>query len=141
MKHLLIAFLFITSLSQAQSNVIGKWRTIDDESGKERSIIELYEVKGLVFGKVIKTIPEPGEDPDPICDKCASDDPRFNKKIIGMEILRNMKRSGEEFGEGDILDPENGKIYRCKIWVEAGNLMVRGYWGPFFRTQIWKKVH
>jgi uncharacterized protein (DUF2147 family) len=142
MKYLIhIITLFIVYQSLGQTSVLGKWKTIDDESGKERSIIELYEQKGLVFGRVVKTIPQPGEDPDPVCDKCEPDDPRYNKKIIGMEILKNMKLSGDEYTDGNILDPENGKIYRCKIWVEAGNLMVRGYWGPFFRTQIWKKVH
>jgi uncharacterized protein (DUF2147 family) len=141
MKYILFHLLLIASFSQAQPNVIGKWRTIDDESGKERSIIELYESKGLISGKVIKTFPQPGEDVDPVCDKCDPEDARYNKKIIGMEILQNMKRAGDEFTEGNILDPENGKIYRCKLWLEGSNLMVRGYWGPFFRTQIWKKVH
>jgi uncharacterized protein (DUF2147 family) len=141
MKPLLFFILLIPILSQAQSSVLGKWKTIDDESGKERSIIELYEQKGLLFGKVIKTIPSPGEDPDPVCDKCAPDDPRFKKKVIGMEILKDMKKIGNEFSEGNILDPENGKVYRCKLWLEGANLMVRGYWGPFFRTQTWKKVH
>lgn len=141
MKQIVFLLLLMPFLAHGQSSILGKWKTIDDESGKERSIIELYAVKGLVFGKVIKTFPEPGEDLDPICDKCDSDDPRFNKKIIGMEILQNMKQIGDEFTEGNILDPENGKIYRCKLWIEGSNLMVRGYWGPFFRTQIWKKVH
>lgn len=128
-------------LTEAQTSVIGKWKTIDDSSGKERSIVELYERKGLVYGKVVKTFPGPGEDPDPICDQCAADDPRYKKKIIGMEILQQMKKTGAEYSEGNILDPENGKIYRCKLWLEDGDLKLRGYWGPFYRTQTWKKVH
>jgi len=141
MKAYFILLLLVTSLSYGQSSVLGKWKTIDDESGKERSIIELYENNGLVYGKVVKTIPGPGEDPDPVCDKCAPEDPRYNKKIIGMQILQKMKKLGDEYSEGNILDPENGKIYRCKIWIEGGNLMVRGYWGPFYRTQTWKRPH
>ena len=54
-----------------------------------------------------------------------------------MEILRDMKKSDSEYSEGTILDPNNGKIYRCKIWIEDNNLKLRGYWGPFFRTQTW----
>jgi uncharacterized protein (DUF2147 family) len=57
-----------------------------------------------------------------------------------MEILQKMKKAGDEYSEGNILDPENGKIYRCKLWLENGDLKVRGYWGPFFRTQTWKRV-
>lgn len=141
-KQLAFLLLLITPLlAQAQAPVVGKWKTIDDESGKERSIIELYEIKGRIHGKVVRIMTSPGEDPDPVCDKCAEDDPRFKKKVIGMEILRGMRRVGDAFAEGDILDPENGKVYRCKIWLEGSNLMVRGYWGPFFRTQTWKKVH
>ena len=64
----------------------------------------------------------------------------IRKKIIGMEIIKDLVKDSDEYGEGTILDPEVGKIYRCKIWVEGGSLMIRGYWGPFFRTQTWLKV-
>lgn len=140
MKLLTLYLITVTAFCQAQT-VVGKWKTIDDSSGEERSIVELYERNGLVYGKVIKTFLKPGEDPDPVCDQCSPDDHRYNKKIIGMEILRKMKKSGSEYSDGDILDPENGKVYRCKLWIEDGDLKVRGYWGPFYRTQTWKKVH
>jgi uncharacterized protein (DUF2147 family) len=58
-----------------------------------------------------------------------------------MEIIANLEKSGNEYSQGSILDPQDGRIYRCKIWVDDGNLKVRGYWGPFFRTQTWKRVH
>jgi len=125
----------------AQSSIVGKWTTIDDDSGEARSVVEITERTSKVFGKIIKLYPNPGEDPDPICDKCPEDDARYNEKIIGLEIIRNMKWSEKELTEGNILDPESGKIYRCKIWLEGADLKVRGYWGPFFRTQTWKKVH
>jgi uncharacterized protein (DUF2147 family) len=57
-----------------------------------------------------------------------------------MEILKDMKKTGTEFSEGTILDPKNGKIYNCKIWIENGDLKLRGYWGPFYRTQTWKRA-
>jgi uncharacterized protein (DUF2147 family) len=121
-------------------SIVGKWTTIDDNTGKEKSIVEIVEKGGKMYGKVIKIFVEPGEDPDPVCDECPEEDARFNKKIIGMEIIKDMKKSGSEYTDGNILDPEVGKIYRCKLWVEGDNLQVRGYWGPFYRTQTWKRV-
>jgi len=132
--------LLITPILATGQSVTGRWTTIDDNSGTEKSVVEIVEKDGKIYGKVVKIFPKPGEDPDPVCDQCPKDDARYNKKIIGMEIIKDMKRSGEEYTDGDILDPEIGKIYRCKIWAEGNELKVRGYWGPFYRTQTWKKV-
>lgn len=118
-------------------SVLGKWKTVD-ESGEEKSIIEIFERNDKVYGKIVRIFTQ--EDPDPICDQCPSDDPRFGKKIIGMEIIKDMVKDGEEYSQGTILDPQDGKIYRCRIWTEGADLKVRGYWGPFYRTQTWKKV-
>ena len=120
----------------AQS-ALGRWKTIDDNTGEARSVVEIHEVNGAVFGRIVKIFPRPNLDPDPVCNKCHPEDPRFKKKIIGMEIIRNLIKMGSEYSGGDILDPENGKVYRSKIWVEGKNLKVRGYWGPFYRTQTW----
>lgn len=136
----LLALLLISTTSFGQLTVLGKWKTIDDNTGKEKSIVEIFEKGGQVFGKITKLYVEKGEDPDPICDDCDEEDDRFKKKIMGMEIIRNMKKTGEELSEGTIMDPENGKIYRCKIWVEGKELKVRGYLGPFYRTQTWLPV-
>ncbi len=124
----------------ASGQVVGKWKTIDDETSQPKSIVEIYERDGKVYGKIVRLFRDPGEDPDPVCDQCEPDDGRYNKKIIGMEIMRDMTKSGDSFDGGDILDPNNGKVYRCKIWLEGSNLMVRGYWGPFYRTQTWLKA-
>jgi uncharacterized protein (DUF2147 family) len=142
MKNLLLLLLILlaTKPTTAQNAVIGKWKTIDDETGKERSIIEIYEKGSLLYGKVIKTFPLQGEEADPVCSKCDKNDPRYNQKIVGMTILQNMKKVSDSYSGGEILDPKNGKIYSCKIWLEDNVLMVRGYWGPFFRTQTWVKV-
>ncbi|HYG01088.1 MAG TPA: DUF2147 domain-containing protein [Chryseosolibacter sp.] len=134
-----ILLLCISTTLAAQS-VIGKWKTIDDETGEEKSVVEIYSKNDKVYGKVIKLFRKPGEDPDPVCDDCEEDDPRFRKKIIGMDIILDMEASDGEYSGGTILDPANGKVYKCKLWVEDGELQVRGYWGPFFRTQTWKKV-
>jgi uncharacterized protein (DUF2147 family) len=134
---ILLVFAFLGVKGQT---VVGKWKTIDDKTGEERSVVQIYEKDGKVYGKIIKLYRKPDEDSDPVCDKCESDDSRYKQKIIGMDIIRNMEKSGSEYIDGDILDPENGKVYRCRLWVEDNSLMVRGYWGPFYRTQTWKKV-
>lgn len=132
-------FCLLVTGCQAQS-VVGKWQTIDDNTGEVRSIVEIFETSGKIYGKIVKLFPKPSEDPDPLCDKCDPDDPRYNRKVIGMEIIRGLKQEGQEHAGGDILDPENGKVYRAKIWIEGKHLKVRGYWGPFFRTQTWRKA-
>jgi uncharacterized protein (DUF2147 family) len=121
------------------SQISGRWTSIDDNSGQPRSVIEITERAGKFFGKVTRIYSKPGEDPDPVCNKCPEEDSRFNQKVIGMEILKELIKDGEEFTGGHILDPENGKIYRCKVWLEGKVLKVRGYWGPFFRTQTWRQ--
>jgi uncharacterized protein (DUF2147 family) len=136
---LIFPLLFWAFLANAQSSVLGKWKTVDEETGEEKSVIEIFERNGKVFGKIVKIFTQ--EDPDPICEACPEDDPRYRKKIIGMEIIQNMEKDDNEYSEGSILDPQDGKIYRCKLWVEDENLKVRGYWGPFYRTQTWKRVH
>jgi uncharacterized protein (DUF2147 family) len=141
MKYVILIFLVIPFLSGAQSAVTGSWKTIDDETGKEKSVVEIFERNGLVYGKIVKLYPTPGEPSDPVCDACDPEDARYKKKIIGMEILMDMKKSGSEYADGTVLYPKNGKVYTCKIWLENGDLKIRGYWGPFFRTQTWKKVH
>lgn len=138
---MLLILLLLSTNCLSQGTILGKWTTIDDESGKARSVVEIGERSSKVFGKIIKLYPNTGEDPDPICDKCPEEDVRHNKKIIGLEIIQDMIWSEKTLTEGTILDPESGKIYQCKIWLEGENLKVRGYWGPFFRTQTWKKVH
>jgi len=124
----------------AQNSVLGKWKSIDDKTGEAKSIIEITERDGKVYGKIIKIFPTDPKRTDPVCDKCPTDDNRYNKKIIGMEIMLDMKKDGDEYSGGNILDPEVGKIYRCKIWVEGNELKVRGYLGPFYRTQSWLRV-
>jgi uncharacterized protein (DUF2147 family) len=134
-------FLLIQYSITAQSHTVtGKWQTIDDATGEAKSIVEIFERNGLVYGKILKIFPKPDKEDDPICTKCAPDDARYNKKIFGMEILKDMRGSGKEFSQGNILDPEVGKVYKCKIWLEDEDLKVRGYWGPFWRTQTWKRV-
>jgi uncharacterized protein (DUF2147 family) len=132
--------VFFQNFAFAQAEISGKWKSFDDETLEAKSVVDIYEKGGKYYGKIIRLFRKPEEDPDPICTECAPEDLRFNKKVIGMEILKDMEKIGTEFSEGTILDPKNGKIYKCKIWIEGSDLKLRGYWGPFFRTQTWKRV-
>ncbi len=134
-------FLAMSSTLFAQKDpIIGKWKTIDDETGEPKSIVEIYMRNGKFYGRVDSLFRKPGEDPNPKCDKCPEDDPRYNKPVLGMEIIKDMVKDGDEYVGGTILDPKKGKIYRCKLWIEDGKLMVRGYLAIFYRTQTWYRV-
>jgi uncharacterized protein (DUF2147 family) len=139
-SYLVCLFVLIGFASAEAQEITGRWKTIDDETGNERSIVEIFERQGKYFGKIIKIFPAAGEEPDPVCNECPEDDSRYKRKIIGMEILRDLEKKEESYDDGNILDPKNGKIYRCKLWMDGPELKVRGYWGPFFRTQTWKRV-
>ncbi|MEM9897529.1 MAG: DUF2147 domain-containing protein [Bacteroidota bacterium] len=134
LSGLLSLFIFIAF---SQSSIVGTWKTIDDESGKPRSVVEIYEKNGKYAGKIIKLFRDPGEDPDPVCNECEGN--RKGEKIIGMEIITDMKydKGDDEYKKGEILDPENGNIYDCKLWIDDGKLKVRGYLLFFYRTQTW----
>jgi uncharacterized protein (DUF2147 family) len=140
MKSLMFLFVLVLArVVSAQTSVLGQWKTIDDKSGRPRSIVEINQRNGKIYGQVVTIFSWPGEDPDPVCDQCSADDDRYNQKIRGMEIIREMVKDEDEdeYVNGNILDPKDGNVYRCKIWIEGGTLRVRGYLGPFFRTQTW----
>lgn len=139
---LLAASLLILTGAWAQSPV-GVWKTIDDETNKPKSLVEIYEKDGKLYGKVTKLFRGPDEDPDPVCDKCDEDDPRYNKKVLGMEILKGLeKESDTEWEGGKILDPKNGSVYSCYVeLVEPNKLKLRGFIGFSLlgRTQYWHR--
>ena len=117
----------------------GRWRTFDDKTGKPKAIILLYEEKGLLFGRV-ETLVAP--DAVKICDKCS--DERKGQPVTGMVVIRRMKKDGDEYTGGDILDPKNGSVYRCKMHLvdQGRKLSVRGYLGLslFGRSQTWVRA-
>lgn len=118
---------------------VGLWKNIDDETGKPKALIRISESNGEYRGKIEKLFREAGEDPNPKCDKC--EDARKDQPIVGMTILTGMKKEGNEFNGGQILDPANGKVYKSKMALTEGGkkLDVRGYIGvPMLgRTQTW----
>lgn len=137
MKIVFLALFTILSVGLNAQSITGQWRTIDDETGKPRSVVEIVERDGKYFGKIVKLFREPGEEQDPICEECPGK--KKNQKIIGMEIITDMEPVKGEgvYEEGEILDPESGNFYDCKLWIEDGKLMVRGYVMFLYRTQTW----
>ena len=137
-KLVLVVFLPFQAVFLQGQTIVGKWKTVDDVSGTPRSVVEIYRKGNEYFGKVLKIYPKPGEDPDPLCDECEGE--KKDKRIIGMEIIERMRLNSDEkiYEDGEILDPENGSIYDCRMWIEEdGNLRVRGYLFFLYRTQIW----
>lgn len=140
MKQILaiLVFGFLAQSITAQ-NVLGKWKTVDDETGEAKSVVQVYEEEGEIYGKIVELIRTPDQDQDPLCENCKGD--KKDQRIIGMVIMEGLTLKGSEYEGGSILDPDNGKIYDCKIWLDGNNkLMVRGYIGLFFRTQEWVRM-
>jgi uncharacterized protein (DUF2147 family) len=133
--------LVLTTVSAHAADVspVGLWKTIDDNTGQPRGLVRVSQANGEYQGKVEKIFPKSGEDPNPSCDKC--DGARHSQPVIGMTILWGLTKQGDEYQGGEILDPENGKVYRAKMKLEdAGRkLHVRGFIGLSLlgRTQIW----
>lgn len=137
-----LSFTLLTASVFAQTTPIGKWKTIDDESNKPKSIIEIFEKDGLLYGKIEKLFRKPDEDQNPKCDKCTGD--KKDQLVIGMQILNGLKKDSDSvWSGGEILDPNNGKTYSCKVTlIEDGKkLKVRGFIGFSLlgRTQIWDR--
>lgn len=143
-----VCFLLVSQLCllptlcvAAESSPVGLWKTIDDKSGKPRSLVRISETNGMVTAVVEKGLLAT-DTGDKLCDKCKDD--RKDKRIIGMEIIRDMKRNGERYDGGTILDPENGKTYQCilKLNETGDELEVRGFIGISLigRSQMWQRV-
>jgi uncharacterized protein (DUF2147 family) len=142
MKFLAFIAAAALSISPAfadNTSPVGLWKNIDDVSGKPKALIRITEANGVLQGKIEQLFREPNEDPAPKCDKC--DDARKDQPVLGMTILSGLKKDGDEYAGGEILDPNNGKVYKSKMHLTDGGkkLSVRGYIGvPMLgRSQTW----
>ena len=141
-KRQLIAGLLtlcLMTLAHAEDSPVGLWKNIDDKSGKPKALIRITETAGELQGKIEKLFLEADADKNPKCDKCEG--VNKDQPIIGMTILFGLKKDGDEYNGGKILDPSNGKLYHSKLTLveHSKKLNVRGYIGaPLFgRTQTW----
>jgi uncharacterized protein (DUF2147 family) len=143
MKRLLttLALAAAAGSALAQATPVGLWKTIDDETKAERSLVRITEAGGVLSGRIEKFL-DPQTKADVVCVKCTDD--RAGKPVLGMTIIRGAKAdAGRQHWEGgDILDPNNGTVYKLRLKPLDGGkaLEVRGYVGPFFRNQQWIRV-
>jgi len=108
---------------------VGRWRTVDDVTGKINSVVNIWEEDGKLYGRIEKLIDPDPNDPDPHCVRCLGD--LKNQHLIGLRIVWDLRKDNDQWTWGEILDPDTGKIYRCSIAVKEGGqkLRVRGYIG------------
>ena len=141
MKTLIAATLLsLAGTAWAQATPAGLWKTIDDESKQEKSLVRISDSGGVFSGKVEKIL-DPAKQ-DGKCEKCT--DARKDKPVLGMTIVEGVKKNPDEayFDGGTILDPNNGKSYKVRMTPKDGgkSLEVRGFIGPFYRNQTWQRV-
>ncbi len=137
-KYLIVLFFISIFTSGFAQTVTGKWYTVDDNNNK-KSIVEIYQKDNKIFGTIIELVNE--EDKGKLCDKCEGKD--YNKPIEGLNILSGLSKDSDEWNGGKILDPENGKVYKCYITLESKDkLKLRGYIGFSLigRTEYWYRA-
>ncbi|TFW17878.1 DUF2147 domain-containing protein [Duganella callida] len=142
MKYLALIAAAALSIAPAfadPGSPAGLWKNIDDETGKPKALIRISESNGVLTGQIEKLFRDANEEQNPKCDKCEG--ARKDQPILGMTILSNLKKDGDEYSGGEILDPNNGKVYKSKLHLTDGGkkLSVRGYIGvPMLgRSQTW----
>ena len=137
---LLLAFAHLTAA--AETAPVGTWKTIDDETHKPRALVTVEEHGGVLSGRIVQLFREPGEDPHPLCVDCPGE--RHNQPVLGMTILWNFHQDGDAWTGGEVLDPEEGRIYRANLRLrdDGARLEVHGYIGValFGRSQVWEKT-
>jgi uncharacterized protein (DUF2147 family) len=143
-RHLVAALSLglFAALAHAQATPAGLWKTIDDETKKEKSLVRISESGGVFSGKIEKLL-ESTMKHDAVCEKCSDD--RKDKPVLGLTIIKGVKQNADDKAKwdgGEILDPNNGKTYKVRLTpIDGGKtLEVRGYIGPFYRNQTWTRI-
>ena len=141
-RTILLAGLLAATASAASPSPVGRWRTLDDKTGKPSSEVRIRALPDGSLEGVIEKVLDPSVAPGAVCEDCTDD--RRNMPVIGLTFLRGMHAEGEDWSGGTILDPDDGKVYRCAMHLRKGGqqLEVRGYIGIslFGRTQVWQRL-
>lgn len=131
-----LALALLPVAAFAQNTAVGRWKTIDDVTGKVKSIVEITEVNGTLQGKVVEIL-QSDRGPNPVCDKCEG--ANKNKPVKGMTILWGLKKDGNQWSGGTVLDPAKGKTYKSKVKLIDGGkkLGMSGCIAFICREQVW----
>ena len=141
---LAIAFLAMVGMADAQQlsqklqNAVGHWQVVNSD-GTPGGKVDTYLENGKLFGRVTEA--RPGRSPQDVCDKCSGE--YRNQLILGLVIMRNFRPEGDDWVGGTVVDPENGKEYKGKIWtVDKDSLHLRGFIGISLlgRTESWVRI-
>lgn len=137
MKYLLLAAVLLLTTTAIGQTITGEWETYDDVTNENKALIEIYQTGDRYFAKIVKSYIS---DNTALCENCPG--AKKGTPIAGLVIIEDLKKDGDEYNDGEILDPENGKTYNCYVELEgAHKLKVRGYIGLalFGRTQYWRR--
>lgn len=140
MKVFFTLLLFSAAFFGHSQSILGVWQTVDDRTEEPRAHVKIYKEGKKFYGKIIKIV-DPDAPQDATCRDCP--DGKDGKPLLGLVILEDLKKDGDKYRGGEILDPEKGKTYDCKVWLNEDNpdlLMVRGYLLFLYRTQMWERV-
>lgn len=137
-NFLILSLVFCFSLSMNSQNIFGNWKTIDDETGKEKSIVNIFEKDGKVYGKIVEIL-----NPKKKYSKCTDcKGENKGKPILGLQIIEGLSKDDDVYEGGTILNPNDGKTYKCRLKLEddLDRLQVRGYVAFFYKTQYWERM-
>lgn len=136
---IMLAFVQSVCLNAQISKILGEWITVDDNTGQDMAVVNIYKATdGKYYGKIVKILVDGNQ--NNTCTECTGDDK--NKPILGMVIIRSMEEKDGELVSGKVLDPDNGKFYYAKISYDNGRLKLRGSLdkaGILGRSQYWKR--
>lgn len=133
------AMLLFLTTALAQNRFVGRWKTIDDETGKPISVVEIFESRGRIYGRIVELYNP--KNTHRKCENCTGEDK--NKPLLGLLVIKGLTRDGNEYSNGKILDPKQGKLYKCTISLDGNDrLKVRGFIGVSLigRTQVWERL-
>jgi uncharacterized protein (DUF2147 family) len=126
----------------AEPTAVGLWEQVDDKTGKPESWFKITERNGIYTGNLVKIFFKPGEDENWVCDRCEGAE--RGAPVLGVALIKGMRRNGSSYENGTIMDPRDGSVYRALMQLspDGQKLEVRGYLGIslFGRSQVWNRL-